>query len=106
MISYPEHEKLHKVIDKSQIIGEFIDWLHDKKEIAFVRWEEWEEKIKPRRRPHGVLETVKVIKHKKYVPVYTKVDTLLAEFFGIDQDKIEKEKLAMIKALKGASGVD
>jgi len=106
MSLYPEHDKLHKVIDKSQIIGEFIDWLHDKKEIAFVRWEEWEEKIKARRHTNGELEAAKVIKHKKYVPVYTKVDTLLAEFFGIDQDKIEKEKLAMIKALKGASGVD
>jgi len=106
MSLYPEHDKLHKVIDKSQIIGEFIDWLHDKKEIVFVKWEEWEEKIEPRRHTDGTLEAARTITHKKYVPVYTKVDALLADFFGIDQDKVEKEKLAMIKALKEASGVD
>lgn len=27
MSDYPEHEKMHKVVDESQKIGEFLEWL-------------------------------------------------------------------------------
>jgi len=35
--NYPESERLRKVSEKSQIIGEFIDWLHNEKDIHFHR---------------------------------------------------------------------
>ena len=41
--TYPEHEKLQAVNEKSQAIGEFLDWLRDEKRVQLVTWEEWEE---------------------------------------------------------------
>ena len=73
---YPEHEKLKKVQPFTQRCGEFIDWLRDDKKISLVKFDE-EEKV--------------------YYYIHILTDKLLAEFFEIDQNKIEAEKQAMLK---------
>ena len=35
---YPEHEKLSAIQEKSQAIGEFIEWLHSTKKIYFAKY--------------------------------------------------------------------
>lgn len=73
MKNYPEHEKLEKVKEKSQAIGEFVDWCNNEKEIVLARW--------------GVNDL--------YADS-TPINKLLAEFFGIDLIKLEIEKQEML----------
>jgi hypothetical protein len=81
-IQTPECDKMLAVKDKSQVIGEFIEWLESKKELSLCRYEDSEF-------GDGV-----------YFPYYMGTEELLAEFFGIDLDKAEKEKKEILKALR------
>ncbi len=69
---YPECEKLAEVAPQSQIIGEFLEWLSVTKEISFV-----DRRIR-----------------------YDTTESLLAEFFDIDMEKVEKERSQMIADLR------
>jgi hypothetical protein len=75
---YPEHAKLLLVQDRSQAIGEFLD------ETAYVLAEYQEDS-----RHHTAV----------LVPVADPITVVLAKYFGIDLDKIEAEKRAMLRAL-------
>lgn len=76
---YPECEKMSKVKDKSQTIGEFIEWIEWKK-----NWE-----ICERRGREDSL-----------FPVPFSTEKLLADFFGINLDKVEKEKRQMLDEIR------
>lgn len=78
---YPEHEKLNKIADKSQVIGEFLEYLQDEKRYLLCEL---------------VCET-------KYYPVHVSIQDLLADFFGIDQKKLEKEKREMLEEIRAAN---
>jgi len=131
-MTYPEHEKLSKVQDQSQAIGEFLEWLETTKSARLLTWHESETdevctgdlvlgcedgyKTRAGRKftiggardgvgvPCDVCRgTGKVTCHEKgYVPVGSARD-LLAEFFEIDQDKLEQEKRAMLDSLRARS---
>lgn len=75
MSDYPEHEKLGKITDKSQICGEFLDWLRNERGIVLADWSQQSDIL---------------------YPVHISTMNLLAEFFGIDPVKIENEKRAML----------
>lgn len=79
---YPEHEKLLKVKDESQAIGEFIEWLASKR-MALGEWREFEEYDNP-----------------QFVVAHLNVNTILAEFFNIDLTALEAEKRAMLDAMR------
>lgn len=80
---YPEHERLKEVRPRSQSIGEFVEWLSDEK-----------------------CATIAVrIEGGDMVPIRTTLQNLLAEFFEIDQDKLELEKQDMIAELRGETVV-
>jgi hypothetical protein len=81
---YPEHEKLHAIKDKSQAIGEFLDFFLPSKGIVLME-------SFSARRPHD------------YVPTRRSIYSLLAEFFNIDQDKLDAEKEAMLTVLREAN---
>ncbi len=70
LVQYPEHEKLQLVKEKTQACGEFLDWLIEEK-----GWE-----------PRG--------------GGGANVRRLLAEFFEIDQDLIEREKEHMLESCR------
>lgn len=78
---YPEHEKLKEIQDQSQACGEFLEWLRSKG-IFLAIWVKnsngWEERQS----------------------VHTPTQDLLAEFFGIDRDKLEDEKVQMLNELR------
>ncbi len=76
-MKYPEHEKLNGIKDKSQFLGEFIEWAQSKG-MTFCEYSEDGE---------GMYRVQKSI------------NTLLAEFFEIDLNKIAEEKDAMLKEL-------
>ncbi len=73
----PELDKMLAVKDKSQAIGEFLDWLQHDKNYVLAEYGE---------------------KDRLY-PLYSSIETLLAEYFGIDLKKIEQERRAILKSL-------
>jgi len=76
---YSEHEKLHKVKDQSLAIGQFLEWLNQDKSYVICEWDE---------NGYG------------YQPVRSRIESLLAEYFNIDLNKIEKEKREMLKKIR------
>ena len=77
---YPEHDKLEAVVEQSQAIGEFLDVFLPSKNIHFGRPSAFE---------GGGLN-----------PIHINIQELLAEFFGIDRDKLEMEKEAMLDEIR------
>lgn len=84
---WPEHQKLRKVADKSQAIGEFVEWLVSEKQIFLCKEHLFEDASKP------VLG-----------PVFVPIQDLLAEFFGIDQKVLEEEKRDMLDRIRSSDG--
>lgn len=65
-----ELEKMEKVKEKSQTIGEFLDWLQNEKEISLCEYLDDE-----------------------YSPISDNIEQILAKYFNIDLNQIEKEKM-------------
>lgn len=113
MSTYPEHEKMHAVVERSQSIGEFIDWLRDEKHVWFMHHAKWEDALEcsclDERDPHDSAAWCSRCKNTgRYTrsgsgdaPFHFSTVELLAEFFEIDLRKIETEKRAMLAALRG-----
>lgn len=95
---YPEHEKLRAVKDKSQSIGEFIEWLPSQN-LMLAR------KVCP----HGYwpMETCEESKYcrrgeerEHLWPAPEQINTLLARFFSIDQTALDEEKDRMLEEIR------
>ena len=80
-MAYPEHEKLAAISDKSQEIGEFLEWTMEQGWLL-ARYEEHWSHLQPVREP---------------------ITRLLARYFGIDEGALEREKRQMLDALREAS---
>jgi len=77
----PELEKMKKVVDKSQVIGEFLEWLTSRKGIWLVRYNENDQAIN----------------------VHDSKEQLLAEFFKINLVKAEREKRMILENIRRSS---
>jgi hypothetical protein len=75
---YPEHEKLHAIHAQSQAIGEFLDLFLPTQGIVLMEHDAYGD----------------------YVPIRRTIPALLAEYFHIDQKKVDAEKDAMLEALR------
>ena len=75
---YSEHEKVKAIQTKSQAIGEFLD--HGPYQLC-----EWHED------------------QYEFLPVHKPIHTILAEWFGIDEAKLEAEKREMLEELRKAN---
>ena len=75
---FPEHEKLKAISDKSQAIGEFVDWLGEAKGLALCELDE----------------------HGRYFSSRVSIRALLAEYFDIDERRLEAEKMVMLDEMK------
>lgn len=120
---YPEHDKLSAVKDASQAIGEFLDTCG----MTLCRWHEAGDNGEPRivwrpsyRGPDGcgtyrdpVLSDVlngwamenpaREEWDEGFLPVMLGIERVLADHFGIDLDKIEAEKRAILEAIRSAA---
>jgi hypothetical protein len=96
LISYPEHEKLKKVRDKSQAIGEFLVWLQERYTLCSYL------PVSTRLTEEGHIEIVEDerARHPFHVPVTKNIEDYLSDYFGIDQEKLEKEKRQALAALR------
>lgn len=77
---YPECEKLASVKEKSQELGEFLEWLKRKYELCTWEQEDGDDVLCPAR---------------------VTTESILAEYFGIDMTKVEEEHRAMLASLQG-----
>ncbi len=99
--TYPEHDKLHAVKHQSQACGEFIDWLESKKglHLAYYHkhgpqcpgWDEGRQRLN-RRSPPPHCE----FRENELLSSNHNLKKLLAEFFEIDLNKLEDEKLQLL----------
>lgn len=116
---YPEHEKLRAVAAVSQEIGGFLDVglarmgleLYQRVEIACnCHACEHFSTTKSTRSGHlhssTEVENARdgVVYYERWRPTHRSISSILAEYFGIDQDAIDREKEAMLAALRGGSG--
>lgn len=86
---YPECEKMSKVTEKSQSIGEFLEWLSEEKKVVIGSYQEFES-------PWDKEGCTR----KEFAPFRYDTEKLLAEFFGIDLKKVEQEKRAMLAEIR------
>jgi hypothetical protein len=117
MSKYPEHEKLSKVSDKSTACGQFVEWLAEKGILLARRHEHTPECYEDHRcgrdcaydacgrQPGGSRDTKirtcgMLTEHPALYRIYEPLTKLLAEFFDIDEKKIEVEKRAMLDDLR------
>lgn len=82
---HPEHEKLDKIRHKSQAVGEFLDWLAEEKGVRLC-----------------TLQKVEEFSGRQYWPIRVSNQEIIAEFFDIDLDKLDKEKQEMLDSLRKA----
>lgn len=80
----PELDKQHAVIESGAAgtLGDFYDWLGENGYVIakYVTYEGWRE--------------------KQLAPAHAQPEQLLADFFGIDRDKIESERRAILEELR------
>lgn len=88
-MKYPEHEKLKAVKEKSQAIGEFMDWVENEHRAVLC--------IPHRHTPHCNGPSGCGLSDGEFTIFYHGgMQKILAEFFGIDLDELESEKLKML----------
>jgi hypothetical protein len=79
----PECEKLAAASEESNKIGAFLEWMGDDKNLILCEWSDEDESYLPSRY-RGV----------------SGINALLAEYYGVDLDKVEKERSALLKWLR------
>lgn len=116
MPEYPECEKMSTVRDKSQAIGEFLEWLAYEKGVYFWTTNTWHEEFTcpcmdygdDQRDVHDEAAWCEKCQNTgKYIDVQSEdgpfqyqIEKILAEFFEIDLDKVEAERRQMLAELQ------
>lgn len=122
----PELDKMHTVKEKSQAIGEFLEWLNERG-IHLCKWRDkgdngqprfvWKDGVKiakkdkcpvSEREPDHIDEWNNDAKRNPeyeswpggYVADHTSIEKRLAEYFGIDLNKCEKERRAILEHIR------
>lgn len=85
---YPVCDKVAANKEKTQLIGEFLEWLQNVRHITLCETHIDE----------GRTMDLEPIKH--LVPIRLTIEDLLAEFFKIDQKEWEREKQSILAELK------
>ncbi len=102
----PELDKIKKICDQSQAIGEFFDWCQGKG--WFLGYHPLIRDLYPERYTEKELakpinlwrrENMEEASQVAY-PIGKDIQSLLAEFFDIDQAKAEQERLAVLEYVR------
>ena len=84
-MEYPEHEKLTLVKDNSQLLGEFLEWARGNSYEFCGR---------------VVVDRDTPCEKVDYQPNRKSIEAILAEFYEIDLNKLEVEKVQMLEAIR------
>lgn len=105
---YPEHDKLAKIKDESQSIGLFLDWLQGGFEgspnLTLCFYQEPTDKPLFENDGGSLFDGEELKLNLDYVqpgwtPARTNIPQLLAQYFGIDQEKLDAEKQEMYEEM-------
>lgn len=80
-VPMPECDKMLAVKDKSQAIGEFLEWLQGEQEVTLAAY--------------GTERNTR----NRLFPIQTTTEAMLADFFGINLAKVEQERRALLAAI-------
>jgi len=94
MATYPEYEKLKAISDKSQAIGDFLEWTRGT--LCEVHHHSKDCRGRGRVPECGLSEG-------EFTPIRRSIIDQLAEHFEIDQQRLEDEKRAMLDELRSAN---
>ncbi len=99
----PECDRMAKVSEVSQKIGEFLEWL-ESKDFRICQWVDGTSDA-ARIAAAFSFNTEKMdeldnVPNEGYYPITTNIEKLLAEYFEIDLNKVEKERRALLEALR------
>jgi len=92
----PECEKLVSVSDKSQELGLFLEWVLSN-QGTLCNWLDaryYDEKSGDRLEEY---EVNCVVESEGYYPARKSIERILADYFEIDLDKVDKERQALLK---------
>ncbi len=78
----PELDRMARVKDRTQPAGEFLDWLQHEQKMVLCLPDE----------------------HGDFYPIYSPIERLLALWQGIDLDKVEQEKRAILAWVREQQG--
>jgi len=111
---YPEHTKLHAVAERTQAVGEFLEWLQGQ-DIHLLTWVEedipGDEMTCPTCTPHyslralescscsrcgGTHKITRMTHREGWVSPAMSTQQLLAKWTGVDLVKLDQEKRAML----------
>ena len=93
MNEYPEHNKLDSIKERSQLLGEFLDWAHEQ-DLTLCWYDNGDNN------PDGE----QVFGHERgWRPCHDNIETLLAKFYNIDLKKLESEKDQMLEEIRRAN---
>lgn len=98
MSDYPEHEKLKAIADKSQAVYDFIEWCSYEKSIHLAE----HYCLRDSHPDHPGCEEGECEMSSYMVGTFRSIDSLLAEFFQIDMQAIDREKRAMLESIREA----
>ena len=104
---YPEHEKLAKIKDQSQAIGDFLEWLRTgeadptgfDRSIFLATHEVITEEYSATGEWHDLPKDKWYVGDRLVLFRYN-MEELLARYFGIDLKKLEEEKKQMLEELR------
>lgn len=94
---HPEIDKMHEVKDRSQAIGEFLEWLLNEKDWTLAAYHEHTEQCYD-----GERYPKCGIRSNELWQVQYSTEKLLAEYFEIDLRKVDDEKRAILESLQPA----
>jgi len=101
-----EIEKLEDVRERSQAIGEFLDWLFDTKNYRIAKYltdEEYESEDNVYW-VDGLYGKEQFKRHEigkeELMPIHIDIEKLLAEYFEIDLAQVEEERREIIEKIR------
>lgn len=97
-----EHERLSLIKDKSQAIGDFVEWLAEKG-IRLCREHEHTGACYDDEEDPSHTWPMCELRDGQFIQVYAPITKLLAEHFDINEDKLEREKRQMLADIRKQS---
>lgn len=99
-VKTPECNKLIKVSEQSQTVGAFLSWLSDEKKLTVCEIHEHDDDD-----CYGDKSEFRVcgLTNGEYIPASLNIEKLLAEYFDIDLNKVEKERRKILESLRTES---
>lgn len=91
----PMLDKMSVVSEKSQAIGEFLDWLQEEKEYSI---RELRTLVKDRPAWNDQVEVT------EWLPIRQSTESLIAEFFGIDMAQADSERRVLLERVRQQFG--